>query len=129
MTRLLILLTSFFLISACDNIGLRLNSPYSLFTYEFEKQRLQEFISEQQAIERGAYYLGEVEGLSCLGVHSVQSGGYNPTEVNSIAIEQLKLEVVNRGGNGYLVESCKDFTSDYQDCDVATLCSGKAYRF
>jgi hypothetical protein len=127
MTRLLILLTSFFLISACGNIGLRLNSPYSLFTYEFEKQHLQEFISEQQAIESGAYYLGDVEGLSCLGERSVQSGGYNPTEVTSIAIEQLKLEVVNRGGNGYWVESCKDFTSDYQNCDVATVCKSKAY--
>lgn len=38
--------------------------------------------------------------------------GYSPTEINSIAIEQLKLEVVNRGGNGYWIESCKDFTSD-----------------
>ncbi len=127
MTRLLILLTSFSLLSACGNIGLRLNSPYNLFTYEFEKQHLQEFISEQQAIESGAYYLGEVEGLSCLGERSVQSGGYNPTEVNSIAIEQLKLEVVNRGGNGYWVESCKDFTSDNQNCEVATVCKGKAY--
>ncbi|KPZ73907.1 hypothetical protein AN394_01154 [Pseudoalteromonas sp. P1-26] len=76
-----------------------------------------------------AYYLSEVEELSYLGERSAQSGGYSPTEVNNIAIEQLKLEVVNRGGNGYLVESCKDFTSDYQDCDVATLCSGKAYSF
>ena len=42
-----------------------------------------------------AYYLGEVEELSYLGERSAQSGGYSPTEVNNIAIEQLKLEVVN----------------------------------
>ncbi len=50
MTRLLILLITFATLSACGNIGMRLNSPYNLFTYEFEKQHLQEFISEQQAI-------------------------------------------------------------------------------
>ena len=76
-----------------------------------------------------AYYLGEVEELSYLGERSAQSGGYSPTEVNNIAIEQLKLEVVNRGGNGYWVKSCKDFTSDYQSCDVATVCKGKAYSY
>lgn len=129
--RSLVLLCGLSILAGCGNVTYSTNIDNDALSQQISthvnKRGLEQFYSDQEALDRGASPLGGIKGESCEAHSDNNTSNISYNRLKSRAIESLKLDVLNFGGNAFTLRQCQE-VSEY-NCDMAVVCTGQAYNY
>ncbi|GAA80480.1 hypothetical protein P20495_2995 [Pseudoalteromonas sp. BSi20495] len=129
--RIIITLSLLIILAGCSGARFHTNITKDILADQVSTRvargDLQQFYSDQEAHESGAKLLGRVEGQFCINKNHDTKPNISYNRAKSHAIDALKNDTMNRGGNAFTINSCSETSVSY--CDLSVLCTGQAYDY